>query len=217
MAQKTYGLKEVADVKFYPSDCEFQIAEDSEGKKYIKVTKSGSPVKNPSYTFDSLKVSNIEVTSETTDARGGKGNPKLISWSYGKEATLSITDALLSMETLGLMFGQKEDTEHPGVITIDADSFPGTYLIVGETIMRPYEGGEKDEAFAFIIPKGHPQVGGTLTMEAEGDPSTFEMTIDALAADLGDSKNVLMQFVSLDDTQLTVGGTYTKPTDAAQA
>ncbi len=59
--------------------------------------------------------------------------------------------------------------------------------------MRSYTSG-KDEPFGFIIPKGKINVSGTLTMEAEGDPSTFEMTIKAMSATLGDDKDVLIKF-----------------------
>lgn len=33
------------------------------------------------------------------------GNPKLVSWDYGKEITLSLEDALMSMESLRFMMG----------------------------------------------------------------------------------------------------------------
>ena len=66
-----YGIKEVADVTFY------EIKDD------------GTPGK-PVLFLDTLKVSTIEQTAETADARGGKGNPKLITWDYGKEITVTI-------------------------------------------------------------------------------------------------------------------------------
>ena len=81
-----YGIKEVADVTFY------EIKDD------------GTPGKPVLY-LDTLKVSTIEQTAETADARGGKGNPKLISWDYGKEITVNIEDALFSPKSLSLMLG----------------------------------------------------------------------------------------------------------------
>ncbi len=56
-----YGIKEVADVTFY------EINPDG---------TAGKPV----LYLDTLKMSTIEQTAEQTDARGGKGNPKLITW-----------------------------------------------------------------------------------------------------------------------------------------
>lgn len=81
-----YGIKEVADVTFY------KIKED--GSK-------GDPV----LYLDTLKVSTIEQTAETVDARGGKGNPKLVTWDYGKEITVTIEDALFSAKSMAIMFG----------------------------------------------------------------------------------------------------------------
>ena len=69
-----FGIKEVADVIF------FDIA-------------TGKPV----LFFDTLKTSSIENAAETTDATGGRGNAKLITWNYSRTATLQMQDALLSV------------------------------------------------------------------------------------------------------------------------
>ena len=82
-----YGIKEVADVTFYTIDA-----------------ATGKPDKPVLY-LDTLKVSTIEQTAETVDARGGKGNPKLVTWDYGKEITVSIEDALFSAKSMAIMFG----------------------------------------------------------------------------------------------------------------
>lgn len=55
--------------------------------------------------LDTLKVSTIETTAESTDATGGWGNPKLVSWDYGKEITVTLEDALMSLESLRFMLG----------------------------------------------------------------------------------------------------------------
>ena len=55
--------------------------------------------------LDTLKVSTIEETASSTDATGGKGNAKLITWDYGKEITITLEDALFSMESMALMHG----------------------------------------------------------------------------------------------------------------
>ena len=218
----SFGIKEVADVKFYKLDPEVYVT----GIEYDENWQA-SPVWSrdpgkPEYLFDSLKVSNLEVTSEETSAKGGRGNPELISWSYGKTAILNITDALFSLDTLGLMFGMRLDGNADPLdnafqtrdgllfansnnqvmivkqsdkksITVDAATFPSYYTIIGNSVMRRYTDGV-DIPFFFYIPKAAIQVGGTLTMEAEGDPSVFEMTIKALAQDLPDHDDVLFQF-----------------------
>ena len=56
-----YGLKEVSNVSIY------------------ELNSDGS-VGDLALYLDSLKVSTIEQTAESTDATGGWGNPKLISW-----------------------------------------------------------------------------------------------------------------------------------------
>lgn len=88
-----YGLKEVADVIF------FDIG-----------------TKRPVLIFDTLKVSNIENASESTEATGGKGNSPLVSWDYGRTATLTMQDALLSDQSLAMLAGSEvKDANTEGV------------------------------------------------------------------------------------------------------
>jgi hypothetical protein len=247
-----YGIKEVADVTFY------------------KIEKDGS-VGAPVLVLDSLKVTSIEQTAESSEARGGKGNAKLIVWDFGKEITVTIEDALFSPKSLSIMMadgivenvtdsakgkvrksarvvstettgiapeikidgktlsqdevkvkwykaasnevGLQEVTvttsatdtfekgevyiatwEHPvaakSIITISPDSFPGTYYVTGDTMVRSERTGD-DEYFQFVIPKAKMQAEQTISMEAEGDPSTFNMTLQVLRPESGE----MMQFI----------------------
>lgn len=222
-----YGIKEVADVTFY------DLNDDG---------SMGAPV----LYLDTLKVSTIETTAENVSARGGKGNPELVTWDYGKEITVTLEDALFSAKSMAIMFGSLDangktkvyqgtegatihktlpvamvnttagTAELNGVVvsmsdpvyytemgvststiseaayvtfivptvtnkTIEVSSatFPGTYYITGDTYARSDVTG-KDEFFQFIIPKAKVTSEVTLTMEAEGDPSTFSMNLRVL-------------------------------------
>ena len=64
-------------------------------------------------------------------------------------------------------------------IIISANDFPGNYYIAGDTYARNEVTGE-DEFFQFIVPKAKMLSEVTLTMEAEGDPSTFNMNLKVL-------------------------------------
>jgi hypothetical protein len=75
-------------------------------------------------------------------------------------------------------------------ITIRPDSFPGTYYVTGDTMVRSERSGE-DEYFQFIIPKAKMQAEQTISMEAEGDPSTFNMSLQILRPEDGE----MIQFV----------------------
>lgn len=289
-----YGIKEVANVYF-------EALEDDPKSNVYK----GDIV----LFLDTLKVSTIETTAETTDATGGWGNPKLISWDYGKEITVTLEDALISLESLRFMLGgaihkpsatetvivrhteevvattggkvplpkdhitgntitPKATKNHPirfinygggtgttvagirtqistdsaditmadnavllfkndamGIttgtapaegdhirifweelvtgdanadtaveVTISPDTFPGTYRVVGDTFMRSQATG-KDEAFQFVIGKAKVQSEVTITLEAEGDPSTFEMTLNVLRADNERGEKEMMKLI----------------------
>ncbi len=263
-----YGIKEVADVTFYNIDKETAL---------------------PTYPvlyLDTLKVSTIEQTAETTDARGGKGNPKLITWDYGKDITVTLEDALFSAKSLAIMFGDgtvaegdskvqrtvmarlgtdgklgdvsidvydkvtkgavrkklkvnefaannitevkvydelgeeiaESNSEYVGTpnarvfvtyniavknnkeIVISADTFPGTYYVTGDTYARSDIDGS-DQFFQFIIPKAKVTSENTITLEAEGDPSVFNMNLSVLRPEDGE----MMRLVQYD---LAEGQTY---------
>ena len=246
-----YGIKEVADVTFYKIN--------ADGSK-------GAPV----LFLDTLKVSTVEQTASSADARGGKGNPKLVSWDFGKEINVTLTDALFSPASMAIMFGDKDgvgignteekitkvamarisetktDTtveidskdgrktvkvladggttyntkdgivsvtgadhepisaenfasqaagdkvfvhyevtlQSKKVIDINADTFPGTYYITGDTFCRSDVTGE-DDFFQFIIPKAKMSSENTITLEAEGDPSVFNLNLTVLRPESG--------------------------------
>ena len=276
-----YGIKEVADVTFY--------AIGSDGRPTVPVLY-----------LDTLKVSTIEQTAESTDATGGKGNAPLITWDYGKEINVTLEDALFSAKSMAIMFGNgkvkgvkktgtndtaayimrteiftptqavtgiyttaagstttlntagltaagwnkyaegtngknylkqnpkfytdggtvvtdnltpgatyfctydliikgTENTYDAQVIEISANSFPGTYYVIGETYARSETTGE-DEFFQFIIPKAKVTSENTITLEADGDPSVFNLNLKVLRP--RDGK--MMKLVKYDLTESTV-------------
>lgn len=215
-----YGIKEVADVTFY------------------KINSDGS-MGAPVLYLDTLKVSTIEQTADQAEARGGKGNPPLVIWDYGKEINVTLEDALFSAKSMAIMFGDGNVKDFDsseiiktlnkanvkdgkfemagksyalptsisyfhadgtagasdswdycqfkladvdgvsldgGTIEISANSFPGTYYVTGDTYARSETTGE-DEFFQFIIPKAKVLSENTITLEAEGDPSVFNMNL----------------------------------------
>ena len=101
-----YGIKEVADVTFY---------------KLV----NGQPT-IPVLYLDTLKVSTLEQTAENTSARGGKGNPELIMWDYGKEITVTLEDALFSAKSMAIMFGS---------VDADGDQVIGDVTSIKKTIL----------------------------------------------------------------------------------
>ena len=175
MALNKFGIKEVADVRFY------EVGKVTVDKKTGAVTVTDGATAKLS--LDTLKVSTIEFTAEQAEARGGKGNAPLIIWDYGREVNVTLEDALLSLDALAIMFGDGVSTDDR-TIEISANKFPGTYAVVGKTFARNYEDG-KDHLFTFYIPKAKIQSENTLTMEAEGDPTVFNMSLRVLRGDDG--------------------------------
>jgi hypothetical protein len=105
---------------------------------------------------------------------------------------VTLEDALMSAEMLNIMFGNAGTDLH---VTIGPNSFPGTYAVVGKTFARDTNG--VDHLFTFYIPKAKIQSENTLTMEAEGDPSVFNMSLRVL------NDNGKMMELILDTTKAT--------------
>jgi len=86
-----YGIKEVADVTLYA----------------IELDENDEEIYIPVLYLDTLKISSVEQTAEQTSARGGLGNPHLITWDYGKEITINLEDALYTPASMSMLWGGK--------------------------------------------------------------------------------------------------------------
>lgn len=94
-------------------------------------------------------------------------------------------------EHLRIFWEQEADGTTNGTaaeIVISPNTFPGVYRVYGDTFMRNGDG--KDQAMQFIIGKAKVLSNTTITMQAEGDPSTFEMTLNVMKStnDAGESE-----------------------------
>lgn len=69
-------------------------------------------------------------------------------------------------------------------IVVDSTHFPGTYRLVGETYSRSRSTG-KDQRFQFEIPLCKMGTENSFTLEAEGEPTTFNMTLKVLRREDG--------------------------------
>lgn len=90
-------------------------------------------------------------------------------------------------------------------VTISPDTFPGTYRVVGDTFMRSEKTG-KDEPFQFVINKAKVQSNVTITLQAEGDPSTFEMTLNVLRSTNDEGQNEMMKLIRYNLETATASG-----------
>lgn len=79
------------------------------------------------------------------------------------------------------------------VLNINADTFPGTYKIVGDTYARNNRTGQ-DQYFQFVVNKAKINPETTITLEAEGDPTVFNMSVKVLRPNSG----IMMQLIQYD-------------------
>lgn len=78
-------------------------------------------------------------------------------------------------------------------IEISADSFPGTYKVVGETYVRAQEGGA-DQRFMISIAQAKMSTEQTIELSADGDPSVFDMSLKVLRPEDG----IMVKFIQFD-------------------
>lgn len=76
---------------------------------------------------------------------------------------------------------------------IKSDQFSGFYKIVGDTVVTNYESKEL-ESFQIVIPQAKINSAFELTLEAEGDPSVFEMSIDVMKPDTSTNMIELIKY-----------------------
>lgn len=96
-------------------------------------------------------------------------------------------------------------------IEISAEKFPGTYKVVGDTYIRAKEGGA-DERFQIVIPQAKMTSEQTITLEADGDPSVFDMNLEVLRPEDGVMVR-LIQYNVVDNEEENDGSTMVKDTE----
>lgn len=136
--------------------------------------------------FSAAKIALVSLTKENGEVIQPQGSSD--SFESTEWSTVSIGPG----EKAFVTYSVKAITK---TITISGDSFPGTYYVVGDTYARSDVDGS-DQFFQFIIPKAKVTSENTITLEAEGDPSTFSMSLTVLRSETGE----MMQLVQYDLT-----------------
>jgi hypothetical protein len=123
-------------------------------------------------TIDTLKIANITQEGPTKTITGGQYANPLIK--YGKTATMEMQDALGRASTMQRFFGCDYDkTAEKGRLSI-TDKFPGPFAIEGTTFFIDQKSGEKKWVY-ILIPQFTPDAILTLTQDAEGDATVFDL------------------------------------------
>ena len=118
--------------------------------------------------LDTLKIANFTQEGPTKTITGGQYANPLIK--YGKTMTCEMQDALGRAATLVEFFGCDYDGNR---LTV-TDKFPGAFAIEGESFFIDQKTGDKVPVHIFI-PQFLPDAILTLTQDAEGDATVFDL------------------------------------------
>lgn len=174
--------------------------------KYVELVKNTDDILQLTLGTKTLYIDakNVSAFSYADDTGAEQVNPIAIpheSINWG-----SMTGAVSTQEIEFVTFNlldctAKQDDAESGYgtsvmknglrIDIGAEFDSNTYYITGDTYARNLASG-RDEFLQFIIPKGKVSAEDvSITMEADGDPATFSMTVDCLKS----AKGYMLQFV----------------------
>lgn len=160
------------------------IYSDSSVVKYKNIVIKQSDITNKAikvgdaYFWTKLNVTNAEKS----------GTIKAVYDAEGKKTELVAESAFVTAGTYTIEY--TVTATNITQIDISADGFPGTYKIVGDTWARSQRTG-KDEFFQFVISQAKMSANTTITLEAEGDPSVFDMELRVLRPDDGQMMRLL--------------------------
>ena len=139
---------------------------------------------------DMAKSAKITADDDAWEINVGKHDIKILKtkalhYKYDGEEVVPCDDTPNAADFITFDLLDSNTSVDGLTITIDASTFGGTYYITGDTYAKNYLSG-RDEYLQFIIPKAKVSSEDlSLTMEADGDPATFSMNINALRASDG--------------------------------
>ena len=184
-----FGVVTVMNVKLYDAKLfEYSDGElkDGAGTKYegglyesgewdAKSTLTPGGKDGPYIWLDTLKVSNINAGGPSKTATGGMSADTLLK--YGKKFTVEMTEAMGRYDVLDKLYGAKVSSNHD--ILAITDRFPGEMTLVGDTFVIDQKTGAK-QPIHIVIPRFLGNGVFNLTMDSEGDTTTFDLNGDIL-------------------------------------
>lgn len=142
---------------------------------------------------DVRKVEELTAASTTNLTKVPSSSVRYINLTKGERGIINSTGSAIAIGSLGsnasegdrikFFYDVSASAGQNYTVTINANSFPGTYKVIGDTFIRNRDG--EDIGYQFVIARAKIASESTITMEAEGDPTVFDMNLRVLRADDG--------------------------------
>ena len=150
-----------------PKDSTIEVCNDTTLKPYATVLDSNGAVTGWANDIELSGTNSLTLDNIIEVSSGTPGKPLNVKSVSSKNKTIKL-DFYVRMTS-----GATE-------ITVAPEDFGGYFYVEADTLYRNQDG--KDMAATITFPKVKIQSGFTLTMAANGDPSTFDFVMDAFPA-----------------------------------
>ena len=150
-----------------PKDSTIEVCNDTTLKPYATVLDGNGAVTGWANDIELSGTNSSTLDNIIEVSSGEPGKPLTVKSLSSKNKTIKL-DFYVRMTS-----GATE-------ITVAPDDFGGYFYVEADTLYRNQDG--KDMAATITFPKVKIQSGFTLTMAANGDPSTFDFVMDAFPA-----------------------------------
>lgn len=145
---------------------------------------------------ETLTVTDGKVTLSETPSAGAAVNVFAVNDDCGEAlvCTVAGTDVTITGAADGsqvIAYYMKDITDKVEKISIKGSSFPKTFTVYGDTIMKT----ESDEVlpYKFIAYKVMPQSNMSISMSNSGDPATITITCDLLVNENNDMLDLILE------------------------
>lgn len=130
-------------------------------------------------TLDTIKSANMDFTGETTYARGGEGNPKLVGFSSNREGKLALTDALFDNNAIAMLTGNALTTGARNIDYKEVKTVTSNKISLSKTpkgaivsVYKVNQDGTNGEEFTLGTPATNPK-----EFSIAGKDLTFSSTV----------------------------------------
>jgi hypothetical protein len=132
----------------------------------------------------SMKMSNMEISTDKVSARGGYGNPERVQWESNKDISFTCTDCLVSPASLAIMTGTTVSDSNQYVRKVEAIAVSGTSGTIAATA---YTSDTTTYPYQAYLSENNDERTVSTELTIAATPSAGEFNISGTTVTFGDT------------------------------